>query len=252
MATAVSTQRPNYGIDAPGVLRNLFVFGALCILAGILVPVSVHLPHVDFRPKGMLFGAGTLLLVEALLYLLYVKRGKFSHRDFLLAQHTWKGDESVLDVGCGRGLLLIGAAKRLKAIGGHGRATGIDIWSTVDLSGNSVEATQRNIDLEGVTERCQLVSGPAQTMPFADASFDVIVSNLCLHNIYDKATRLQALEQIGRVLKPGGVAVISDYKLTGEYTSAFRDAGYAVQRTWGSVLTTFPPLRVVIARKPMP
>ena len=34
------------------------------------------------------------------------------------------GDEKVLDVGCGRGLLLIGAAKRLKS----GKATGIDVW----------------------------------------------------------------------------------------------------------------------------
>ena len=82
-------------------------------------------------------------------------------------------------------------------------------------------------------------------------SFDVIVSNLCLHNIYDRPTRLLALQQIVRVLKPGGVALISDYKLTAEYADEFRKAGLVVEKKRGSLITTFPPLTVVIARKPM-
>ncbi len=88
-------------------------------------------------------------------------------------------------------------------------------------------------------------------MTFPDASFDVIVSNLCLHNIYDASTRRQALQQIVRVLKPGGVALISDYKLTGEYADEFRKAGLLVEKKRGSLITTFPPLTVIIARKPM-
>ena len=79
---------------------------------------------------------------------------------------------------------------------------------------------------------------------------DVIVSNLCVHNIYDKPTRLKALHEIGRVLKPGGLLLLSDYKLTGEYAQQFRDMGFAVETKWGSFVTTFPPLRVVIGRKP--
>jgi len=65
-------QKPDYGIDAPGVIRNLFVIGG----------------------------------------------------------------EHVFDVGTGRGLLLIGAARRLTS----GKGIGIDVWSTKDLSGNSLEA----------------------------------------------------------------------------------------------------------------
>lgn len=87
-------------------------------------------------------------------------------------------------------------------------------------------------------------------MPFADGTFDVVVSNLCLHNIYDKKTRHQALQQIARVLKTGGVAILSDYKLTGEYAALLKQAGLAVERRWGNPLYTFPPLRIVIARKP--
>jgi cyclopropane fatty-acyl-phospholipid synthase-like methyltransferase len=43
-----------------------------------------------------------------------------------------RGDETVLDVGYGRGLHLIGAAKRLTT----GKAPGVDIWQAEDLSGN--------------------------------------------------------------------------------------------------------------------
>jgi ubiquinone/menaquinone biosynthesis C-methylase UbiE len=127
--------------------------------------------------------------------------------------------------------------------------TGIDVWSNVDMGGNSEAATQRNLEIEGVAGRCDLVSAGAQEMPFADASFDVVVSNLCLHNIYDRATRERAVREIARVLKPGGVALISDYKKTGEYAATLRRMGFAVERRWGSLIA-FPPLRVVVARKP--
>jgi len=238
--------KPDYGIDAPNVMRNLFAFGTLALLLAVFLPKTVHVYKVDLQ-LGQAFGwpAG-FLLAEGFLFLLYVKYGKFRHRDFMLSFHEWRGDERVLDVGCGRGLLLARVAKRLTT--GHG--TGLDIWSNVDMGGNSEAATLRNLEIEGVSSRCSLVSAGAQEMPFEDASFDVIVSNLCIHNIYDRPTRIVALHQIARVLKPGGVALISDYKLTGEYATEFVDLGLIVEKKWGSWLTTFPPLRVVIARKP--
>jgi ubiquinone/menaquinone biosynthesis C-methylase UbiE len=142
---------------------------------------------------------------------------------------------------------LVGAAKHL--ITGH--ASGIDIWSKVDLSGNSVGATQHNLQLEGVTDRCTLISEGAQKMSFPDATFDVILSNLCIHNIYDMKTRHQALSEIVRVLKPGGTAIISDYKHTSEYADRFRAAGLDVERKSANWFTTFPPLTIVMARKPV-
>ena len=138
----------------------------------------------------------------------------------------------------------------LRLLGGSGRATGIDVWSTVDMGGNSEVATWRNLAIEGVTGRCCVVSEPAQAMRFADGSFDVVVSNLCLHNIYNAADRRRAVEQIARVLRPGGVALISDYKKTGEYATILRGCGLRTEFRWGNVVTTFPPLRVVIAKKP--
>jgi ubiquinone/menaquinone biosynthesis C-methylase UbiE len=88
-------------------------------------------------------------------------------------------------------------------------------------------------------------------MSFPDTSFDVVVSNLCLHNLYEKNVRLAALQHIARVLKPGGIAILSDYKRTGEYASELQRLGFEVEKRRGGLLTTFPPLTVVIARKPL-
>jgi arsenite methyltransferase len=217
---------PNYGIDAPAVLRNLFLSGALCLIVG-LQPYRVHVGSLTIS-RNTFLATGGCLVAEGLLYLLYVKVGKLRHRDHLLALHRWRGDEQVLDVGCGRGLLLAGAAKLVP----DGHATGIDLWSNVDMGQNSPEATLRNLEIEGVAARCTILSVPAQQMTFPDASFDLIVSNLCLHNIYDRPTREQAVEQIARVLKPGGVALLSDYK-----------------HTRGNLFATFPPLPIVVAKK---
>lgn len=239
--------KPDYGVDAPGAMRNLFLIGAVCLVLAFALPERLQLGQVTILSRSLVWPAA-FLIGEGLLFLLYVKVGKFRHREFMLGMHAWKGDEQVLDVGTGRGLLLVGAAKRLVQ---GGRATGIDIWSNVDMGGNSERATQRNIHLEGMTNRCELVSVGAQAMPFADETFDVVVSNLCLHNIYDRATRAKALAETVRVLKPGGQMLISDYKLTREYAAAFRAAGLVVERRRGSFVTTFPPLTVVLARKPL-
>jgi ubiquinone/menaquinone biosynthesis C-methylase UbiE len=66
-------------------------------------------------------------------------------------------------------------------------------------------------------------------MRFPDATFDVILSVLCLHNIPDAAGREAACREIARVLKPGGTALIADYTATPEYERAFRRAGLTIR-----------------------
>ena len=178
--------------------------------------------------------------------IIYAKHGKFLHRDRMLGMLNWKGDEQVLDVGTGRGLLMIGAAKKLTT----GKAVGIDIWSTKDLSGNAMEKTLRNADLEGVRNKIDVQSGDASTMKFPDASFDVVVSNLCIHNIPSRAGRDQACREIIRVLKPGGKAIISDFIKTGDYVKAFKAAGAVTSRTGLDFLRSFPPHRIIEVQKP--
>jgi arsenite methyltransferase len=236
--------KPDYGVDAPGVIRNLFLVSLAGVALALFTPQFVKIGPVilGLHPTG--WGLAIGCATGGLLMLLYAKVGKFYHRDRMLALHNWRGEERVLDVGTGRGLLLVGAARRLTT----GHATGLDIWNKEDLSGNSLQRTEQNLAAERVTEKCSLVTGGAQKMGFPDNSFDVILSNLCLHNIYDKPTRLQACREIVRVLKPQGIAIISDFKLTGEYAATMRAVGLRVERKLPNLLT-FPPLRILLARK---
>jgi arsenite methyltransferase len=239
------SKKPNYGIDAPNVIRNFFIAGALLLIVALAFP-RVTIAHIEFvLNPGFLWPALWFIFFGALM-LLYSLVGKFRHRDRILAKVSWTGDENVLDVGTGRGLLLIGAAKRLAT----GHATGIDIWNAEDLSGNGPEALKANIALEGVGARTTIKSEDARQMSFADGTFDVVLSNLCLHNIYEKPGRAKACGEIVRVLKPGGVAVISDYKLMKEYAAAFARAGLKVEMYPLDWTGTWPPLRILIARKP--
>jgi arsenite methyltransferase len=240
-----NSSKPDYGIDAPGVVRNLFIAGVLLPVLSSLFPVLRIGPVIIlWKPAALV--TGVLCLIEGVLMIVYAKHGKFLHRDRMLGMVDWKGNESVLDVGTGRGLLMIGAAKKLTT----GKAVGIDIWSTKDLSGNAMEKTLQNADLEGVRGKVDVQSGDASAMKFPDASFDVVVSNLCIHNIPSRAGRDQACREIIRVLKPGGKAIISDFIKTGNYVKAFKAAGAVTSRTGLGFLRTFPPLRIIEVRKP--
>jgi len=166
-------QKPDYGIDAPGVIRNLLVIGTALIISGVFFPI-IHLGAVTVRWRQSVFWAGGFCVAEGILMLLYAKWGKFRHRDRMLNMVPWRGNEQVLDVGTGRGLLLIGAARRLTS----GRGTGIDVWSAKDLSGNSLARTQTNVEVEGVKEKVTLKSEDARKLSFPDASIDVVLSKL--------------------------------------------------------------------------
>ncbi len=235
---------PDYGIDAPHVILNLFAAGIACGFLALLYP-RFTIRQVTFTLyPGFLYSAA-LFLLPVILMLVYSKAGKFRHRDRILAKVSWRGDESVLDVGAGRGLLLIGAAKRLTT----GEATGIDIWNSEDLSGNSPQTLIQNIVIEGVGRKADVKSEDAREMSFNDGTFDVVLSNLCLHNIYQQEGRAQACREIARVLKPGGVAVISDFKHLQEYAATFAASGLTVDLCPPDWAGTFPPLRILVARK---
>jgi arsenite methyltransferase len=237
-------EKPNYGIDAPTVIRNLLLGAAAFVVLAVAFP-KVTISHVIFILNPGLFYGAAYMVAPAIAMLSYSKAGKFRHRDRMLAHVPWTGAEAVLDVGVGRGLLLIGAAKRLTT----GHAIGIDIWSKVDLSGNSPQAVLENIALEGVEGKANVKSEDARKTGFDDGSFDVILSNACLHNIHPGEGRRQACREIVRLLKPGGLAVISDFLHMREYAAEFTMAGLAVELRPLDWTATFPPLRTLLARK---
>lgn len=211
------TKHADYGIDAPGVVRGLLISGVATISLGVLLATSSAFLLIC----GLLAGAAGLISASIMLW--SSKVGKFRMRDRLINSIEWRGDEKVLDVGCGHGLLLIAAAKQLKT----GKAIGVDIWSQVDQGSNRPEATIENAHIEGVTDRVEVRDGDARHLPFEDNSFDVIVSSLVIHNIRDRFGRDQAIHEIARVLKPGGRIAIHDMAHLRDYAQVLRNNGLA-------------------------
>jgi ubiquinone/menaquinone biosynthesis C-methylase UbiE len=165
--------------------------------------------------------AGPWLLVGTASYLYTTLRGKFDAWSDLLDELHLRGDERVLDMGTGRGAVLLQAAQRLP----RGRAVGLDLWKGADQSGNSPEATTRNAELEGVVDRVELHTGDMRAMPFPDSSFDVVLSSLALHNITEPAGRQKAIDEAVRVLKPGGRLLIADIQHSQAYGDRLRQLG---------------------------
>lgn len=232
--------RANYGLDAPGVVRTMAIIAALLVGGGLLLRANTTSAiGTTLLWPGASFAASALLMVAS------SRIGKLRARDRLLNAIPFRGDETVLDVGCGHGLLLIGAAKRVP----RGKAIGVDLWSQIDQHANSREATLDNARAEGVADRVTVQDGDMRKLPFENAGINVVVSSLAIHNVEKADERAKAISEIVRVLAPGGHVALLDIAHVGEYADALRAGGLTVTRV-GLTPWIFPPTRELHAHKP--
>jgi arsenite methyltransferase len=70
-----------------------------------------------------------------------------------------------------------------------------------------------------------VVTADMRTLPFADGTFDVVVSSLAIHNIRSNAARAEAVAEAWRVLRAGGRLVIADIRSTSRYAATLRTRG---------------------------
>ncbi len=238
--------KPNYGVDLPIRLRVLFAAGVGAVLVGLLLP-AFHVGDFTITLLGpTLLALGCLSLGVCASKFAYSLWGKFNIRKRMLGMVRWRGNETVLDIGTGRGLLAIGAAKRLRA----GTVVGIDDWHAATGAGNRLEATQKNLELARVHDRVELRSDDPLHIAFVDNSFDVVLSLLFLHCIPDASGRVKACCEIARVLKPQGIAVIADHSNVKDYARALEAAGLKVDRPKQYLFEAFMPIEMLTARKP--
>ncbi|WP_025738142.1 class I SAM-dependent methyltransferase [Mycobacterium genavense] len=154
-------------------------------------------------------------------YIYATKHGKFVVWRRILDELSLQGDETVLDLGCGRGAVLLAAAKRVP----RGRAIGVDLWRA-DQTKNSQQSTLSNADLENVADRVEVHTADMTALPLPDESVDVIVSSLAIHNIGTHEGRRKALDEAIRVLRPGGRLAIADLWETNRHAAHLGQLGW--------------------------
>ena len=248
MAGASIASKPDYGLDfssghvrQPFSSRRMFGRGAWTLAFGILM----YLINRSEYPGP----AAHILIALGLIGLAFIAAGvvmvqssrvtRFEVRERILDSLALKGDERVLDIGSGTGVMLIGVAKRLKS----GRVTGVDLSGEADIA-------KENAKLEGVNDKVQRID-VCETPKFVypDNYYDVVLSMLALHNTGESDVREQLVREMVRVLKPGGQLAIYDVLRTSEYAETLRAAGAQSVELSAVSWPWCLPTRTVTARK---
>jgi len=229
---------PDYGIDAPPVISGLYIAGIL-FCAGASFGLAYGIYSLILFMVIIFFGL--LFITIGLLMRHSSKKGKISERDKLIDSLKLNGNETFLDLGCGKGLLLIAAAKKLKS----GKAIGIDTWNAKDLAMNHPETTIHNALLENVRDRVEVITGDMRNLPLRENSVDIIAASMAIHNVNSKQERKKTMQEINRVLKPGGKIAILDFKCTDEYVNELKELGRSNVSLSELKFGMFPPVRIV-------
>lgn len=125
--------------------------------------------------------------------LLFPPGGQDLYRQIALLTGMAAGDE-VLDVACGRAVSL---EYFVKKYGAHG--------SGVEEDGRLVEAAEARAREEGLAARLQFQAGRADSLPYRDEIFDVVVGEI---GLAAHCSPEDAVRELVRVTKPGGAVVL--------------------------------------------
>ncbi|HFT5239325.1 TPA: class I SAM-dependent methyltransferase [Yersinia enterocolitica] len=104
------------------------------------------------------------------------------------------GDAHLLDLGCGAGHASFAAAAAVKSVVSY------------DLSAQMLQVVSQAAADKGLTN-IVVQQGLAESLPFDDHSFDIVISRYSAHHWHDVG---QALREVKRVLRPGGRVIFMD------------------------------------------
>jgi ubiquinone/menaquinone biosynthesis C-methylase UbiE len=170
----------------PGYYRRKFHFQT----DGYLSAASAE--RYDYQVEVLFGGAAAPMRRQALVPL----------REALLRRPGGPAKARLLDVGCGTGAFL----REVKRNHPRLAVTGLDL-SAPYLS----VAGRRLADWS----RVELIEGAAEAMPFGDAEFDAVSVVYLFHELPPR-TRRAVVDEIRRVLKPGGTLILVDSLQTGD------------------------------------
>ena len=210
--------------------HRLLVLGVLGATAGGVAQLGKHTWRGAFATLGVAVGAhlGVVGLVSlvSFAWFRWLTRGlRFRNIERLLDALSLSGDEILLDVGTGDGVVAIAAAKRLV----RGSVIAIDDWQRPHGGGTpSADVARANAASEGVATRVDVRTLPLDQLALPDASVDVVVACFSLHHL-DRTTRERALLEMARVLRHDGRLLAAEPVGRAHIAETLARAGLEVQ-----------------------
>jgi SAM-dependent methyltransferase len=226
--------RANYGQEMAALLTVLAVLSILTACTGAWIGRSAGF-------SAILYSISVLLAGLVLVGIWSSRIGKLRLRDQVFGNVHFNGDESVLDIGCGRGLLLVAAAKRLTT----GKAIGADHWKETPEYRYTAQMVWKNAAIEGVGERMEVIDADAQSLPFNNDRFDLVMTSLMMHHVADRS---RALKEMVRVLKPGGRLILADVGAH-RFVNELKQAGISDLEIERAARLFFMPVWIIRGKK---
>ncbi len=215
MKSGFKRKKPSYGFyyfkPYMLMLATFVVIGLGMLFGGN----RIDQPPIQFIGAAiMAYGILTTLGWALARYVIPGNRIKFAKK--IAVSLSLMGDELILDVGSGRGLYAIEVAKVLT----KGKVVGIDIWNKEEISnpiyhhklsqptGNTILNAIKNAEIEGVSEKVQFLNMDANHLQFDMNSFDIAICGFVIGHLREYG--LNVLQEIKRILKPGGRLILVD------------------------------------------
>lgn len=158
-------------------------------------------------------------------------RRKLQPPDKIIRRSGIKEGMHVLEVGCGSGAYTTFVAR---VVGGGGKVYALDIQPEMLQQLQSKLAKPENEDIRNI----ELVNSSAYELPFDDDSLDLVYMVTVLQEIPDRS---KALQQVRRVLKPGGILSVTewlpdpDYPWKSTTIKIGREAGLVLDEALGNL-----------------
>lgn len=198
--------KPYYGYPIRLFLMNIPISLLIILLLILSIIIRVYIIYMIIL---------MLLLILSLLYGIftgktYEKIKKFTTKNLLNFAEI-QGNEKVLDLGTGAGIVAIHFAKEIN----DGMVYGIDRWKFSPIvnsfllfhmiTGSNINNANKNAKLENVSKKCNFISyNITEKLDFPDNHFNIICSNDSLYFIRNEKERISLFIEINRLLKKDG------------------------------------------------